>query len=156
VSILDGNRWVRGRPELVVLHDGREYHFAGGPQRQAFLANPTKYVPALGGDCPVSYRDHGERIEGSVYHAVIHRGRQYLFAGLPQKELFKQNPDAYADADLALGGNCAVSLVDAQEEVRGKSEFMAWHRGLRFYFAGPEQLAAFETDPAKYADAAQQ
>lgn len=156
VAIMDDSRWVRGHSEYELVHDGRRYRFASKAHQQQFLDNPLKYVPALGGDCVVSYRDHGERIEGSVYHAIIHRGRQYLFPGLPQKEAFKQDPDAYADVDLALGGNCPVSLVDAKKEVAGKPEFTAWHDGMRYQMAGREQLEAFQAAPEKYAAAAKE
>jgi YHS domain-containing protein len=154
VSIISDNRWVRGRPEFTAELDGRRYLMASEAHKESFLAEPTRYVPALGGDCVVSLRDHGERIEGSVYHAVIHRGRQYLFPGLPQKEAFKQNPDAYADVDLALGGNCPVSLVDNEQQVAGKPEFTAWNDGMRHQMAGQEQLDRFLADPEKYAAAA--
>jgi YHS domain-containing protein len=153
VSILAESRWARGRPEHAVELDGRRYLLASEVHKEAFLAEPARFVPALGGDCVVSLRDHGKRVEGSVYHAVIHRGRQYLFPGLPQKEAFKLDPDAYANVDLALGGNCAVCLVDNQQQVAGKPEHTVWRAGMRYQMAGQEQLEKFQADPVKYASA---
>jgi YHS domain-containing protein len=151
VSILDESRWVRGKEEHAVDFDGHRYLLAGPDQRQKFLSDPTRYVPALGGDCVVSLRDDGQRIEGSVYHAVIHRSRQYLFPSAAQKERFKQNPAAYENVDLGLAGLCPVSLVDRGQEVSGQPQFTAWHNGLRYQLAGPEQLEAFHADAERYA-----
>jgi YHS domain-containing protein len=153
VSILEGNRWVRGQPEFAVVHDGRRYLFAGRQQQQEFLDDPTRFVPALGGDCVVTLKEDGRRVEGSVYHAVIHRGRQYLFPSVAEKGKFKQSPDAYADVDLALGGNCAVRLVETGEAVPGKPAFTVWQGGLRYQLSGPEEVELFQRNPRKYAEA---
>jgi YHS domain-containing protein len=156
VSILDASRWVHGNQKHSADHDGRRYLFAGEQERQDFLALPTKYVPALGGDCVVSLKDSGKRVEGSLYQAVIHRGRHYLFAGPREKAAFKRDPDAYADVDLALAGNCVVSFVDTGDEVAGKPEFTAWRNGVRFQLRGQEELETFLRSPEKYASAAGQ
>jgi YHS domain-containing protein len=154
VSILAESKWVRGKPDFAVLHDGRRYFMASDVHKEAFLDDVTKFIPALGGDCVVSFVDRGERVEGSVFHAVIHRGRQYLFSGVEQKDAFKQNPEAYADADLALGGDCPVRRVDSDEQVAGKAEFTEWRGGLRYQLSGPDELEKFRADPEKYAAAA--
>ena len=53
VCVIEMKKWVRGNPEHQVTYAGKTYRFPGEKQKQTFLANPTKYVPALGGDCTV-------------------------------------------------------------------------------------------------------
>jgi len=50
VCIIEMKKWVKGDPNIHVNYDGHDYAFPGEKQRQMFLANPVKYVPALGGD----------------------------------------------------------------------------------------------------------
>lgn len=154
VCIIDRKQWVRGSSRFQASFDGKSYYFPNQEIRQTFLADPGKYVPALGGDCTVCLKDLDRRIPGSVYHAAYHRNRLYLFPGDEQKQKFVANPASYADADLALEGLCAVCKVDGGEEVPGDPRFATYHRGLRYLFAGEDQLNTFRADPEKYLPAA--
>ncbi len=156
VSILDTERWVRGLAEHGAVLDGQTYLFAGKPQRRKFLANPAKYVPALGGDCTVCLAEKGKRVPGSVYHAVFHNRRLYLFPGQEQKETFKSDPQKYASIDLALGGICAVCKLEMGEDVPGKPAWTTWFQGMRYQFPGEEQQKMFLSDPQKYQAVAKQ
>ena len=42
---------VKGKPELVVRHNGASYYFASREHREQFKADPAKYEPAFGGYC---------------------------------------------------------------------------------------------------------
>lgn len=42
---------VAGKPEFAAKHDGATYHFATAAHRDAFKANPARYVPQFGGFC---------------------------------------------------------------------------------------------------------
>ena len=59
VCILDANKWVKGSPEHQATYDGVTYSFPDEAIKQKFLADPAKYVPALGGDCIVCYAKLG-------------------------------------------------------------------------------------------------
>jgi YHS domain-containing protein len=115
-----------------------------------FLADPAKYVPVLRGDCVVCYARSGKRMPGNINHAAFHQDRLYLFAGEKQKQMFAADPEAFADADLALQGNCPVCLIEMNRQVPGKPELPAFHDGLRYLFRSAKQREMFLANPEKY------
>jgi YHS domain-containing protein len=42
---------VRGNAQFAASHNGVTYHFANAQNRDAFRANPTRYLPQFGGYC---------------------------------------------------------------------------------------------------------
>lgn len=153
VTLRKSGAWVRGRYEHRVKLDELVFLTAGPLEREAFEKDPARYVPALGGDCPVSLVARDERIRGSVYHAYEYEGRLFLFADADRKAAFKANPVDYAAVDLAAEGRCVVTQVDQQREVPGVAEHAAWRHGKLYRFAGPDERRAFLADPEKYAPA---
>lgn len=150
VCVVELKEWVKGTPQVSVDFDGQTYLFPSEEQREMFLNNPEKYVPALGGDCTVCKVEHGERVPGSVQYSVLHAGRLYLFPGEKQKQMFMENPSKYEDADLAAGGRCTVCRVEMQKDVPDNREFTVFHNGMRYRFPGAEQKQMFLENPAKY------
>jgi YHS domain-containing protein len=150
VCIIDANKWAKGSPEHQATYDGVTYYFPEEAIKQKFLANPAKYVPALGGDCIVCYAKLGKRVPGSVKHTVRHEDRLFLFPGEEQKQAFLSNPSEFANVDLALSGDCVVCLVHAQKRVAGKPEFAEIKDGLRYLFVSAREQAEFRKDPAAY------
>lgn len=51
VAFFTDNKPVKGKPELVVRHNGASYYFASREHREQFKADPAKYEPAFGGYC---------------------------------------------------------------------------------------------------------
>ena len=150
VYILDANKWVKGSPEHQATYDGVTYYFQEEAIKQKFLANPAKYVPALGGDCTVCYAKMELRVPGSVNHSARYDNRLFLFPGAEQQQAFLSNPQEFADVDLALKGDCAVCLVHHNKRVAGKPEFAEIKDGLRYLFVSAREQAAFRKDPAAY------
>jgi YHS domain-containing protein len=151
VCIIEMKKWVRGNPNHKAEYDGKTYYFPGEKQKEVFLADPAKYVPALGGDCTVCYVKLGKRVPGNVHHAAFHGKRLFLFPGDAQQQEFLANAEKYANVDLALGGKCAVCLAELKKEVPGKPEIAAVHDGLRYLFPSDKQRQEFLANPAKYA-----
>ncbi len=151
VCIVEMKKWVRGNPKHQATYDGKTYHFPGDKQKKMFLADPAKYVPALGGDCTVCYAKIGKRVPGNIRHAVYYGKRLFLFPSEVQKNEFLANPKAYADVDLALGGKCAVCRTEMKKDVPGKPEVTAMYEGLRYQFPSDKQRKMFLANPAKYA-----
>jgi len=150
VCILDANKWAKGSPEHQATYDGVTYYFPAETIKQEFLANPAKYVPALGGDCIVCYAKLGKRVPGNVNHTARYDKRLYLFPGAEQQKAFLSNPKEFANVDLALNGDCAVCLVNHNKRVTGKPEFAEIKDGLRYLFVSPREQAAFRKNPAAY------
>lgn len=51
VSMVDHDRAELGSPDHKVQHDGVTYYLTNADQRDAFMADPTRYEPAFGGWC---------------------------------------------------------------------------------------------------------
>lgn len=150
VCIIDMKQWVKGEPEFAVLMDGKKYLFPGEEQKQKFLKNTTKYTPALGGDCIVCFATDGSRVPGKLNVATLHEGRLFLFPTEEEKAIFMKDPAKFENADLALGGNCAVCRIEMQKEVAGKAEFGTIAAGMRYYFPSQEQRMMFLKNKPKY------
>lgn len=150
VCVVKMKQWVKGSPEHEVVYDGKVYRFPGADQKQMFLADPARYVPALGGDCGVCLAKMGKRVPGSVKFGAIHKGRVWLFPGVDQRQMFLANAGQFENVDLAYGGGCAVCSVEMRKEVPGKPEFTVLHKGLRYQFPGEDQMNMFIADPARY------
>ena len=154
VCILDANKWAKGSPDHQATYDGVTYYFPDEAIKAKFLANPAKYVPALGGDCIVCYAKLSKRVPGSVNHTARHDNRLFLFPGAEQRQAFLSNPHEFADVDLALNGDCAVCQVHHNKRVAGKPEFTEIKDGFRYRFVSDREQAAFRKDPGHYVDPA--
>lgn len=152
VTLRKEGAWVRGRYEYRVEIGSLVFLTAGPKERDALLSDPAAYVPALGGDCVVSYLANEERVRGSVYHAFEYDERLFLFADAERKAAFKASPKKFANADVASHGRCVVTLIDAQREELGLAEQATWYQGKLYRFAGAEQKQKFLAAPEKYAE----
>ena len=150
VCILDANKWAKGSPDHQATYDGVTYYFPEEAIKEKFLANPAKYVPALGGDCIVCYAKLGKRVPGSINHSARYDNRLFLFPGAEQQQVFLSNPKEFANIDLALNGDCAVCQVHHNKRVAGKPEFTEIKDGFRYQFVSEREQAAFREDPAPY------
>ena len=150
VCIIDANKWAKGSPEYQATYDGVTYYFPEEAIKEKFLANPAKYVPALGGDCIVCYAKLRKRVPGSVNHTVRYDNRLFLFPGAEQQQAFRSNPKEFADVDLVLNGECVVCLAHAKKHVAGKPEFTEIKDGFRYQFVSAREQAAFRKDPAAF------
>lgn len=149
VTILDNGKWVKGDPAIKSTYDNRTYHFANAEAKKKFDKFPPKYVPALGGDCIICLVNVGKRIPGSVFYSVKHKGRLYLFPQEQTKRAFKENPEKYENADLALGGKCPVCKAGGADE-QGKPEFTVIVNDMRYQMVSKEVMDEFKRNPKKY------
>ena len=153
VCLVKMDKIVKGDPKISSVYDGKTYLFPSKEQKRMFDANPTAYVPAAGGDCVVCRVEAGKTVRGKPQIHAVHDGRLFLFPSEKQKRMFEGNPKKYAEADLALAGNCAVCLAKADKLMPGKPEYVSVYDGRRYLFPGPEQKRTFDADPAGFAPA---
>jgi YHS domain-containing protein len=154
VCIVDARKWEKGSADHQAKFDGQTYQFPNEAIKEKFVANPTKYVPALGGDCVVCYAKLGKRVPGSTEHAARYENRIYLFPADEQRQAFLKDSQAFVNADLALKGDCAVCLDRHSKRVPGKAEFTEIYHGLRYLFPSANIQNEFRKNPAHYADVA--
>jgi YHS domain-containing protein len=150
VSIRENGVWIRGRYDYRVELGELVLLTAGSTEHDALLHDPVKYIPALSGDCAVTFVDEGQRVRGSIFHAAEYHGRLFLFADAQRKSIFKADPERYASVDLAAGGACRVTQVDEAKTAPGLAEFAAWYGGLIYHFAGADEKRKFLAAPERY------
>lgn len=150
VSLVEGEGLVPGHPALRVRHDGLEFRFAAVRDRDEFLAAPERFVPVLRGHCPVRLQERRERVEGDPRCGVYYQGRLYLCADEHARRQFADDPDRYADVDLADDGHCPHCRSVAGRLVPGNPRFSTIHEGRRYLFPDPAHRAAFRSAPETY------
>lgn len=111
VNLVDRRKLIPGLATIRVVRDGKEYRFADHDARQAFLAHPERYTPALRGNCPVAQVDGGRSLTGDPRLGIIYRGHLYVFADTTSREAFARNPERYTGVDLASRNSCPHCLV---------------------------------------------
>jgi YHS domain-containing protein len=96
VASLASERWTAGDSRWSVVHQGRTYRMSGPEQRQAFLANPARYLPVLGGLDPVLAMRDSRQVPGRLEFSMLYEGRIYMFASQASLADFREDPKAYA------------------------------------------------------------
>ena len=150
VPYVDG-KFEEGKPELTTVYDSHRYRFADTDQQRTFESDPMRYVPVLGGDCAVTWKDEGKRRAGRLRHGAYYGGRLFLFVGDEQYRRFFADPEKYANADLAAAGVCVVSRKLLGLDVPGAEANKSLYRGMRYLFRGRGEKRIFEADPARFA-----
>ena len=147
VCLINAQKWVNGNADHAAVFDGKTYFFPGDDTLQEFVNNPTQYVPALSGDCIVSYSQTGKRVPGDVRFAALHNNRMYLFPSEKERKVFRQSPQAFENTDLAIDGNCIICQVKANKAVPGSAQFTAVFDGFRYQFPSDRERQAFVQSP---------
>ncbi|MEM6692886.1 MAG: hypothetical protein AAF664_25890 [Planctomycetota bacterium] len=147
VCVVKMKAWEKGDSQYTSMFDGQTYQFPNAEIQAKFDASPEQFAPVLGGDCIVCYQKMGKRVTGSVQHSSLYEGRLYLFPSDAEKQMFESDPNAFASADVALGGDCAVCLAKMGKHVPGSSEFAVTHNGLRYLFPSAKEASMFRQMP---------
>jgi YHS domain-containing protein len=143
VSLISDRKLVAGQTEYTVHHEGRAYRFASAVLSDRFRREPERYIPANGGDCPVTELDRGLARPGDPRWGVLYQGRLYLCASEEARRRFLGAPGRYALADVAEQGFCAHCLGESGLLVRGDPQYAFTRDGLRYWFPDPDHREAF-------------
>ena len=106
VTLLNDQKLVPGRPDLVVEHDGRVFRFANEAGRDTFLREPDSFTPVNGGRCPVSQVDRGDLQAGDPHWGVVYHGHLFLFKDPADRDRFAKDPERYARVDRSNRASC--------------------------------------------------
>ena len=150
VCLVDSTQWVAGKPEFGVTYDGVNYLFPGAEQMAKFQAAPTNYAPVLGGGDVVAFAQTGRRVPGLTRYGSKYEGRFFFFTNESNKQTFMADPARYANADLALGGDCTVCKLDMNSKKAGDPRVSVVHNGIRYFFVSDQQRQQFVANPARY------
>ncbi len=77
VSYHQGSSPVTGRSDLTAEHLGQTYQFATVENREAFLREPTAYLPQFGGHCAWA-ASQGYKAPGDPHAFAVVDGKLYL------------------------------------------------------------------------------
>jgi YHS domain-containing protein len=126
-------RPVRGDPAIKSVYDGDVYRFASAANKQAFDADPRRYVPAYAGFC-ASGAPYALKANIGAEVFTIYRDRLYLFGS----ERVKAHWLMDAEANVESG--------DAYWENETKHVPFRWQNFKRYTFKVPGYKTDAELD----------
>lgn len=78
VALLDNGQNVAGVAAQTAVHDGVAYYFASEANRNAFEANPARYIVQNGGFCTFGV-SVGKKFDGDPSFSSVVDGKLYVF-----------------------------------------------------------------------------
>ena len=90
VALLTSEQVVNGSAKHSMNHDGVSYYFASAENKEAFAANPAKYVPQHGGFCSYGV-SVGKKFDGDPDRFVVQDGKLFLFLNEQTRSLFLED-----------------------------------------------------------------
>lgn len=97
VTMLVRAELIRGTHEECCVYNHHRYQFRSSEDRQAFLANPERYLPSEEGFCVVTWAEKHAREPGLVQFPALYGDFLFLFADDPARQKFLQDPERYVD-----------------------------------------------------------
>jgi len=176
VSYLQNKRAEPGSPRFSAEHEGVTYFFTSGRQRETFLADPERYLPAYGGYCAFGCSVDSRFIPDPTSFKIID-GRTHLFLKndeVDAQELWndanftqvKAKADAYwasqsesrayiggrnvPASGVGLKGYSPVSYFTVGRAEKGDPRFAVEHNGVTYHLTSAEQVALFNENPDRY------
>jgi len=96
VELGKNERWIKGDARWTEVYQGVAYMFSSPVQRECFLIDPERYVPAFSGRDPVLLRENSQSVPGRLEHCATYNGRLYIFSSASSLARFHQEPQRYA------------------------------------------------------------
>ena len=108
VAYFETGKPTAGVPAIAATVEGVRYFFASEAHREAFLADPAKYLPQFGGFCAIG-TSYGEKVDADPQTGRVVGGKLYL----------NYSPTVQALFDKDVKGT--ISRAEANwPEVKGK------------------------------------
>ena len=106
---------------------------------------------AMGGCCPVQLQEKDRWVAGSPDYQMSFQGQLFQFSSEAAQKRFEAAPEKYAPVQ---SGNDIVLAAKENRSVPGNVNHSAiWH-GRLYLFSNSSTLAAFQENPARYANRA--
>jgi YHS domain-containing protein len=150
VTLRREDKLVAGDANRASTFDCQGYRFASDANKQAFDADPKRFVPVLAGDSIIAWTQQHRLAVGSVKFRAVHDERLYLFGSEAEKAQFLAAPAKFKDGDVLLGGVSPVALVDEEAIKRGSAQFADLFEGRRVLHASADEKARFRANAGKY------
>ena len=141
---------VPGEDRFVSVFDGQIYRFKDAENKARFDTKKQTFVPVLGGDSVVAWKDRKKAEQGKLKFYSKFDNRIYLFVNQEEKTAFDAASKDYSDSDLLLQGYSPVALVDQEVRQRGNASEEVIFDGRRMQFTNAEEKNKFLENPGKY------
>ncbi len=114
VAYFTANEPVQGDAALSTTHEGAVYHFSNEANREAFLADPTAYVPQYGGFCAYGLTVSRKfDTDPTAWH--IEDGKLYLNLNHKVQSIWREDIAGYVDT---ADGNWPGVLGKSDEDLK--------------------------------------
>ena len=90
VGYFNAGQPVEGDPTITVVHDGTLYAFESEANRDAFVVDPERYLPAYGGFCALGM-SFGKKVDIDPNAWKIVDGKLYVQANSRAAELWQKD-----------------------------------------------------------------
>jgi YHS domain-containing protein/thiol-disulfide isomerase/thioredoxin len=98
VSMFKRSELIRGADTECCVYNEKRYHFLSSVEKEMFLKNPRRYLPAEEGYCVVTWAEKHSRALGNVELPALFGDYLFLFANDDARQKFLQDPEHYVDA----------------------------------------------------------
>lgn len=88
------SRAVRGSGDFTAVHEGAIYRFASASNRDAFKANPGRYVPQFGGYCAMGVAV-GKKLDIDPNAFKVVNGKTYLNLNPEVQKAWLKSPEKH-------------------------------------------------------------
>ena len=85
VSYFTKNQAIQGSDKLSVEVDGIHFYFSSVDNQKLFKANPSKYMPEMGGYCATAVATSNAKFPVDPETFIVTDGKLYLFYNGPYK-----------------------------------------------------------------------
>ncbi len=136
-----GGEPARGSSDHQLGHAGVTYRFASPANKQAFLADPTRYEPAYGGWCAYAMAA-GQKVDPKPTEFVVSGGRLFVFT----TGTFSDPRDLWIEDEAELLPKADRSWTS----ISGEAAPAATTRDLTLFNLGDGALALTGYDPVAY------
>ncbi len=97
VELRDNRTLLNAGAQFYSNYGTRTYYFSSTEAKTQFDQDPSRYVPAAGGDDVVLMAHSGEQLCGRLDYAAWYKNRLYLFTSAESLNAFRINPSRYAE-----------------------------------------------------------
>ncbi|MEM9704757.1 MAG: YHS domain-containing (seleno)protein [Pseudomonadota bacterium] len=119
VGFFTEGKAMRGAAEITTVYRGARFQFATAENRDRFLKNPERYLPAFGGYCTYTIAE-GALTPASPLHWTIHGDRLFFTRSAAANEAFRRERKEVIEAGdrfwaeasdaFQLGANAAAHV----------------------------------------------
>ena len=79
VSYFTANEATQGTSQHALMHDGVTYYFSSNANKEAFAANPSKYMPKYGGFCAFAIAHDKGGVQANPRTFKLYKGELLMF-----------------------------------------------------------------------------